>query len=236
MIASAISNGQLTVDDSIAGTTISSLNSLNGKTAGTYILASAVSNTTGTLTDASNILVGTYATSNPLLTGIVNDGNGTSLGINVSSGPTSNNYSLSAVSTYSPRWFTQGTSGTVITVPTGTAIPITGTTIAVYSGTGKLAANTTVLSTPAPTATSFTVSASPTTALNGAIICGGICAFFNLPSSTVSTTAFQITASGNGTKDWTSGFTCLKGVLADKIYTIPASTTTTTSTWHELIQ
>jgi hypothetical protein len=25
-------------------------------------------------------------------------------------------------------------------------------------------------------------------------------------------------------------------VLADKIYTIPASTTTTTSTWHELIQ
>ena len=66
----------------------------------------------------------------------------------------------------------------------------------------------------APNASLFKISGgsqTPLTPLSGASICGGICAFFNVPSSNTSSTTFSITKSAN-TDYWSSGFMCLKGV------------------------
>ncbi len=125
-------------------------------------------------------------------------------------------------------------NGTTIRM-TGTTIPVADTMIiAVRSGTGTFAAQTTVRSSPAPSANSFTVSAVPNVRLSGATICGGTCAFFNNPSSTSSTTELTVTRTG-GTDQWAGGFTCLSGVDKSKIAPVTSSASSA-STWREVVQ
>ncbi|MBI2752899.1 MAG: hypothetical protein HYX46_05225 [Betaproteobacteria bacterium] len=127
-------------------------------------------------------------------------------------------------------------AGATIHVPTGTSVPTSDTPmiVAVRSGTGTFAANTTVLSTPPPTATLFKVSAVPTTRLSAAEICGGTCAFFDNPSSTSSTTQFTISRTP-GTNQWGGGFTCLSGVANSKINAVQSSVSSA-SIWREVVQ
>ena len=130
---------------------------------------------------------------------------------------------------------TQGASGNTISLPSGSPLPAAGTYVAVYSpGNGALPAKTKVVT---PSGTQFTVDQAPTITheITNATICGGICAFFADPSSPASTTQFQLHAT-SGTKDWTAGFTCLKGVQNDKIYVVPASTTSSYYAWSETVQ
>ena len=103
----------------------------------------------------------------------------------------------------------------------------------VTGGTGVLPANTTVSSINTANKT-FVISAAPTTALLGARLCGGACAYFNEPSSSSSSTAFSVTKS-SGTTQWAGGFTCLSGV--DKPNIIPVTSTTLQSrNWSETVQ
>lgn len=179
-------------------------------------------------------------------------------GVFVQSGPSTvsglNYYSITATTVTTPftpiattmvgtstnvPLLTQGSSGATITLPSSSPAldsSYVGTYVAVYccNGNGNFPAKTKINS--VISSTQFTVDQPPSTwsEITSAIICGGICAFFNNPSSTASTTSFQLTVTNTG--EWSSGFTCLKGVLPDKIYTIPASTTTSASTWNEVVQ
>lgn len=129
--------------------------------------------------------------------------------------------------------YTQGVSGTTISIPNTTPAVIAGTIVSVFSGTGQFAAQTTVLASPAPTSTSFTVSQAPSTPLVGAAICGGICAFFSSPSNTAIVTQYSVTKS-SGTQQFAGGFVCLSGVDKDKIAPV-TSTTLTTGRWQEVV-
>jgi hypothetical protein len=155
--------------------------------------------------------------------------------VSIASGPVAGNYTLSSAATVgTSTLISQGASGTTIGVPLGTALPSVGTRVAIYStgtGTGAFAAGTTVT---AVGANSFTVSSAPTTVVQGATVCGGICAFFDSPSLTSSTTEFTVTASG-GTTQWGGGFMCLKGVN-DPLVVPVTSTTSTARTWQETVQ
>jgi len=154
--------------------------------------------------------------------------------ITPTAGPTSGAYTISTATYLTTQRFRQGVSGTTISVPSGTSTPTVGTIVAVYSGSGAFAAQTTVLASPAPTPTSFTVSQAPATALIDAALCGGTCAFFDGPSSTTSNTVFTVAASA-GTTQWAGGFVCLKGV--DKPNIIPVtSSSSTASRWQEVVQ
>jgi hypothetical protein len=150
-------------------------------------------------------------------------------------GPVAGVYTLNTAK-YLPttQLFTQGASGLTISTPSGTSTPTVGTIVGVYSGTGAFAAQTKVAASPVPTNTSFTVDTAPSTPIVGAAICGGICAFFNDPSNTGSSTAFTVTKSG-GTSQWASGFMCLSGVDKTKIIPVTSSTSNIT-TWKETIQ
>ena len=116
-------------------------------------------------------------------------------------------------------------------------MPTFDTILAVYSGTGVLntTAKTKVLASPTPTATTFSVSAAPSTALNSAQLCGGICALFNDPSSTSSITQFKVTDTSTSYSRWAGGFTCLVGVNNTLIKPV-TSTATSSSDWSELIK
>ena len=121
---------------------------------------------------------------------------------------------------------------------TGAAVPASGipysaTLVSVRSGTGTIAAGTTVLASPVPTATVFKISTATTSAtrLVGATICGGTCAFFQHGAG--ATTSFNVTKSA-GTGYWGSGFMCLKGV--DLTPQVVTSSATAGSGWTEPVQ
>ena len=258
LIASAAPTyGRLRVGDSVAGTTISSLNSFNGLTAGTYILNTVVGPFSNLLTVSSSNLVinNNYKTATDFLLAALFKGDGsTAIGANISGARTtetsvSPNYEYYPLSAAIPpltnvpggilaaQWFTQGTSGTAITLPTGTIAPIFNTILAVYSGTGVLntTAKTQVSASPTPTTTSFNISVAPTIALNGAQLCGGICALFNNPSSTSSVTQFKVTDTSTSYSRWAGGFTCLTGVDNSLINPVTSSATSS-SDWSELVK
>ena len=130
--------------------------------------------------------------------------------------------------------YSQGVSGTTISLPSGTAAITPGTIVQVYSGTGQFAAQTTVLASPAPTSTSFTVSQAPATGITGAAICGGTCALFNSPSNNASVTNFTVSKS-SGTSQFSGGFVCLSGVDRNNIIPVTA-TTLKTGRWQEAVQ
>jgi hypothetical protein len=129
--------------------------------------------------------------------------------------------------------YTQGASGATISLPSGTAPVVAGTIVSVYSGNGQFAPRTTVLATPAPTSTSFTVSQAPSTPITGAAICGGTCALFNAPSTATSLTTFTVVESA-GTTQWSGGFMCLRGVDGANIRPV-TTTTLTTGRWQEVV-
>jgi hypothetical protein len=107
--------------------------------------------------------------------------------------------------------------------------------VQVYSGTGMLPAGTTVASSPSPGSADFHLSATPTTALNSATVCGGICALFNEPSNGSSTTQFRVAHSATpNVSKWAGGFTCLHNIDPSKI--IPITQTTPQPTvWGEAV-
>ena len=250
LIASAAPTyGRLIFGDSVSGTTISNLNSLNGLTAGTYILSSAVGPTSGIQTISSSKLIFNHKTATDFVLVALNKGDGvTAVGANISGSRTtettvSPNYEYYPLSTslspvdITPQWFTQGASGTAITLPNGTIAPTAGTIVAVYSGAGLLPAKTKVLVSPTSTPSTFTLSAVPTTALNGAQLCGGICALFNNPSSALPTnvTQFKVTDTSTHNRRWAGGFTCLTGV-DDSLIKPVTSSATSSSDWSELVK
>jgi hypothetical protein len=121
-----------------------------------------------------------------------------------------------------------------VTLGSGTIDTTSGPTtiVAVKSGTGQFAAGTTVSA--VASATRFTVSSVPTTALNGAVICDGTCALFNSPSVAGSTTQFTVNST-NDTLQWGGGFTCLKGVDKNKIKVV-TDLSTVGSSWTEVVK
>ena len=130
--------------------------------------------------------------------------------------------------------YTQGTpSTTTVFTPGGTVAPTAGTLIAAVGGTGVFAEGTRVAASPAPTATSFDVTLSPTTSISGDTICGGTCGFFKTPNSLTSTTEFTITRSN--TTQWSGGFMCLSGVSQPSIIPVTSSTSSV-RTWREVVQ
>ena len=127
-----------------------------------------------------------------------------------------------------------GTLGTTVYLPTASnqpALTTPPTRIAVRSGAGVLPTNTTAASaiTTINAATkSFTLSATPTTAIDNDTLCAGTCALF-VPNGQ---TTFQIQQVST-VAEWGGAFTCLRG--AD----IPAEPVTRSSgtlkRWTELI-
>jgi hypothetical protein len=113
------------------------------------------------------------------------------------------------------------------TVPAG-GIPATSTLLSVRAGTGVLANGSTVLAAPAPTATIYKVSATPTTRLVNATICGGTCAFFQHNASNT----FSINKSA-GTGYWASGFLCIKGVTQTPL--VVNSLQVANRRWQEIV-
>jgi hypothetical protein len=104
--------------------------------------------------------------------------------------------------------------------------------IKLTSGTGALVAGTKVTASSAPNAatTAMTVSATPTTPLDLASVCGGTCALF----VTNSNTPFALSGVTANFNEWASGFMCLKGVdVAPQIVT---SSSVTSSRWTEVVQ
>ena len=75
----------------------------------------------------------------------------------------------------------------------------------------------------------LTVSAAPTTALDGASLCAGTCALF-VPGTNTTFALGGITANFN---EWAGGFTCLKGVDQDPNFV--TSTSPLSRRWTEVI-
>jgi hypothetical protein len=155
----------------------------------------------------------------------------------IASGPDgAGNYTLAGTGAYIPAGYvTQGSASNTIRVPSGTSLPAVGTILNVWDvaagGDGVIPVNTTVTGT---STNAFTLSATPSTALVGARVCGGTCGLFNSPSSTASSTPFALTKTA-GTLQWAGGFLCLKGV--DRTKTVPVSSRTINGTgWSESIQ
>lgn len=126
------------------------------------------------------------------------------------------NYSLSTPQTVSSTTITSGatSSGATVTVYGATA-PSEGTIIAVRNGTGIIKSKThvhnVVGSAPPYTFTAVDDSGAnnaPFTALNGAQICGGICALFDFNSSSPAGTDFTVTGT-SGLGKWAAGFACV---------------------------
>lgn len=113
--------------------------------------------------------------------------------------------------------------------PAATLLPMM---IKLTAGTGALAAGTKVTATSSPNAVTkaMTLSATPTTALDGATLCGGICALF----VTNGTTPFSLSGITVNFNEWASGFMCLKGV---DITPVPVtSSTSAAGRWTEQVQ
>lgn len=119
-----------------------------------------------------------------------------------------------------------------------TAINGCNTGVGVYTVTpAQLAANGDIVAraavTGSPTASAYTVSRPPVTALSGnAQVCGGVCAF--LFGNTGMNTTFTL-AGFTGGDDWASGFACLKGVDPDQVY-ILGIIVAKRDAWNEPIQ
>jgi hypothetical protein len=224
-------NGRTIVAPSVCGTT------------GTYTLSSEV---TGNVNKNSVVVSSTRlrvigSTGANLQTGTASVRPGIST-VSIASGPSGGEYILnSAVNLGGTAYITQGSNSTTIRVPAGTVLPsvnqYVSTTLAVHSvtgspaGAGAFPAGTKVASVGSD---SFTVTAAPSTGLYGAKVCGGLCAFFNTPSSTTALTDYSVTKSG-GTLQFASGFVCLRGVDYSLIRPI-TSTTLKTNRWQETIQ
>ncbi|WP_310628631.1 hypothetical protein [Limnohabitans sp.] len=135
--------------------------------------------------------------------------------------------------TYNPYVLLTGatSSGTTITVPTAVTLKA-GTILKVYSGAGALAGSTKVAA-DVTNQTQFQVTAAPTTALNNATLCGGICALFNNPASASSSTTFALTRATNAAQQWAGGFVCLSGVDPTKVRRI-ARSSARISQWNEI--
>jgi hypothetical protein len=105
--------------------------------------------------------------------------------------------------------------------------------IKLTSGTGALVAGTKVTASSAANAatTAMTLSATPTTPLDLANVCGGTCALFVTAPGTTPFTLSGITGNFN---EWASGFMCLKGV--DVPPQIVTSSSATSSRWTEVVQ
>lgn len=135
---------------------------------------------------------------------------------------------------YNPYVFAANasSSGTTVTVPSPISIAA-GTLLKVYSGTGAFAGNTRVVSS-VTNVTQFQVDSTPTTALNNATICGGICALFHNPASSSSKTEFTVTRNEGAEKEWAGGFTCLAGVNPAQISTVIDSSVKLNA-WREVV-
>jgi hypothetical protein len=154
-------------------------------------------------------------------------------------------YPISGTATYvaSGSNLHAGTPGTTLYLPSSSSQPLAPnptatppvpqTLITVKSGTGALAPGTTVTSVSTPigatATTAFTVSATPTTALDGASLCAGTCALF-VPGTNTTFALGGITANFN---EWAGGFTCLKGVDQDPNFV--TSTSPLSRRWTEVI-
>lgn len=104
--------------------------------------------------------------------------------------------------------------------------------IKITSGAGTLVPGTQVTSSIAANTatTAMTVSAAPTTPLDLANVCGGICALF----VTNGTTPFSLSGINANFNEWASGFMCLKGVdLPPQVVT---SSSATRTRWIEVVQ
>jgi hypothetical protein len=128
-----------------------------------------------------------------------------------------------------------GTPGSTLYLPSTSSQPLVTTPamlVSVKSGTGVMTPGTTVTSVSSPNAatTAFTVSAQPTTALDGASLCAGTCAFF-VPGTNTTFALGGITSNFEG---WAAGFTCLKGV--DLTPQVVTSSSTTSGRWTEPVQ
>jgi hypothetical protein len=136
--------------------------------------------------------------------------------------------------TYNPYVYATNASsnGTTVTVTSPISLKA-GTILKVYSGTGVFAGNTQVVSN-VTNATQFLVSLTPTTQLTNATICGGICALFNNPASSSSSTEFRLTRNSAAAKEWAAGFTCLAGVDPSKINLVTNTSVKLTS-WREVV-
>ncbi len=141
--------------------------------------------------------------------------------------------------TYNPYVMLSGAtskSGETGTINMAASLPnalIKGTILKVYSGTGKFAGSTQVLDTVAAGSTQFKVTATPSTALANATVCGGICALFDNPSSPSSSTTFALTRATDAAQQWAGGFVCLRGVDPSKIRRI-ARSQAKISQWNEV--
>lgn len=124
---------------------------------------------------------------------------------------------------------------TTITGPSGCT---TGTGPWTVSGTanasGSFLARTGVMANPAPTATSFKLSRTPTIRLsNSAVVCGGVCALLFDQNNTMNT-GFSLAGVTAG-DDWASGFACLSGVDSANIDTIGLEVRRMGG-WREVVQ
>ena len=136
--------------------------------------------------------------------------------------------------TYNPyvRMTNATSSGNTITV-NSTGGLLTGTLIKVYSGTGAFQGATKVSSVISPT--QFTINKPPSVALNNAVICGGICALFDNPSSSAAkTTTFSLTRASSSAQQWAGGFVCFSGVDPSKVRRV-SSSSVRLQQWHEVI-
>lgn len=131
-----------------------------------------------------------------------------------------------------------GTPGATLYLPSTSSQPVVSTPrqlIALRSGTGAIGPGTHVTAVnSAPSGayqtTAFTVSATPSTPLDGASLCAGTCAFF-VPGATTYFALGGITANFN---EWASGFVCLKGV--DQAPLVVNSATVSPGRWREPVQ
>ena len=117
-----------------------------------------------------------------------------------------------------------------VTSASGTVVPTADTMLVSVKSGGVVPAGTTIVSSPAPTATTFKLSQRPTTPLVNATICGGTCAFFQ--HGAAATTSFNVTKSAN-TGYWGAGFMCLKGV--DITPQVVTSSSALSRRWTEIV-
>lgn len=258
LTVSAITTGNLRIGDTVssagafpAGTKVTAYGTGSGGT-GTYTLsanATATQATPAAMSSTRTVLTVTAVDGGTLALGqtLSSDDAGTDVtpgttivDQNCATGAHSY-YCLSTAQTVGSRTIMAGgtSSGTTISVPGG-PVPENGTLVAVRgdNGFGRFFAKATVINrdtanntfqVASPAAPSTPVA--PSTALNGAQICGGACAFFDHASST---TSFSIGKPAN-TDYWASGFICISG--ADLAPTASSSVSSVQLTrWTEVIK
>ena len=227
-----------------AGTKIVAQNSGAAGLTGTYtISANATATATGvsmtstrteltvTAVDGGTLGVGQTLSSNASGTDVTPGTTIVALG--TGSGSTGTYY-LSTAQTVTSRTIVSGatSSGATVSVPNG-LLPEVGTIVAVRAdnGFGRFTAKATVQSVNSANNT-FVVDANPATALNGAQICGGACAFFDHTSAT---TNFSIVKPAE-TDSWASGFICVSGADLAPVIGSTGSAPPLATSWHEVVK